>query len=135
MHGTRAALVTKVLASSVLVVVALGACHGGSTPRAGTVGGTPKVDVKAACAALTGLQRSSAALQGVDIGDPAPALAAISKAVDAYNRALSSFEAVAPLSLRPRAELVRAAVVARHFSEAEAARKPIDAWASRHCSS
>lgn len=135
MHGARTAQVTKALASSVLIVVALGACHGGGAPRAGAVGGTPQVDVKAACAALADLQHSSAALNGVDIGDPAPALAAISKAVDAYNGALSSFEAVAPLSLRPRAELVRAAVAARHFSEAEAARKPIDVWAGRHCSS
>jgi hypothetical protein len=129
MQGTRAfrAVLTT------LIAVGLGACHGGGSARGGAAG-TPRVDAKAACAALTDLQRSRAALDGVDISDPAGSLDALTKAIDAYNAALSNFEDVAPVSLRPHAELVRTAVVARHFSEAEVARKPIDAWARRNCS-
>jgi hypothetical protein len=114
------------------IVLILTACHGGSASRFG-LAGPGRVDVKAACGALDGLRRSSDALNGVDIADPDAALAAMAKAVDAYSAALVNFEGFAPANLRAPAEAVRAAVIARHFTQAEAARAPIDAWARHHC--
>jgi hypothetical protein len=127
MYGARATFV-----GACLVVGVLAACHGGGTPR---LGSTPaKPDVKAACASLAGLQRSSDALNGVDVADPQASLTALQKAIDAYDAALARFALVGPAGLRVPADAVRADVVARHFTQAAQARAPIDAWAATHCS-
>ena len=128
MQGARSRIVGACVA-----VLVLAACHGGGAPR---LGSTPaKLDVKAACAALDGLQRSSDALNGVDVADPEASLTALDKAVDAYVVALARFALVGPASLRATAETVRADVVARHFTQAAGARAPIDAWAADRCTS
>jgi hypothetical protein len=129
--GARVILV--VLTTSLSTALLLAACQSGDKPPFGAAGA--KFDEKAACATLDDLRRSSDALNGVDVGDPEPALAALDKAVSAYSAALSTFERIGPSSLRASARKVRAAVVARHFTEAVAARAPIDAWAARHCTS
>ena len=137
MHGSRSRRVGAVISSTITVfvfVLVLAACDdGGGASRFGAAG--TELDEKAACAALAGLSRSGDALKGVDVGDPEPALAALDKAVGAYSTALTTFERVGPSGLRAAVEQVRAAVVARHFTEAAAARTPIDAWAARHCTS
>ena len=118
---------------SCLMVAALASCHGGG----GTAGsaGTDGVDVKAACAALVDLRASSAPLNAVDLANPGASRAALAKAIGAYSAALAAFERVAPVSLRPRAEAVRTAVVAHEFTRAATERAVIDAWAARHCTS
>jgi hypothetical protein len=138
MQGARsrrvgARVISVMLTTLLPTALLVGACQGGDEPPFGAAGA--KFDQKAACATLEDLRRSTDALNGVDVGDPEPALAALDKAVSAYSAALSTFERVGPPSLRVSAQRVRAAVVARHFTEAAAARKPIDAWAARHCSS
>jgi hypothetical protein len=138
MQGARsrrvgARVISVMLTTFLPTALLLASCQGGDKPPFGAAGA--KFDEKAACATLGDLRRSSDALNGVDVGDPVPALAALDKAVDAYSTALSTFERVGPPSLRASARKVRAAVVARHFTEAAAARAPIDAWAARHCTS
>jgi hypothetical protein len=119
-----------------LFVAVLAACHG-SSAKSGAPGSTATggVDVKTACAALGDLERSVQALNGVDVANPGASLTALSRAVRAYSAALRTFEQVGPTDLRPGAEAVRTAVVARHFAEATADRAAIDAWATTHCSS
>ena len=94
-----------------------------------------KLDVKAACEALDSLQHSTDALDGVDVADPAASSTALDRAVDAYAGALVRFALAGPASLRATVARVRAHVIARHFTQADAARAPIDAWAAGNCSS
>jgi hypothetical protein len=138
MHGSRSRRVGAFVISSTFTIVVfvsvLAACDdGGGASRFGAAG--TELDEKAACAALDGLSRAGDALNGVDVGDPEPALAALDQAVGAYSTALTTFERIGPAGLRDAAAKVRAAVVARHFTEAAAARAPIDAWAKRNCDS
>jgi hypothetical protein len=127
MQGARSRIVGACVVAAVLT-----GCRGGA-PR---LGGAPaKLDVKAACAALDGLRRSSDALNGVDVADPQASTTALQKAIDAYGVELERFALSGPASLRASAETVRAEVAARHFTQAAAARAPIDAWAAQHCGS
>jgi hypothetical protein len=126
MHGAC----SRIVGACVLVAL-LAACHGGA---AGRLGSTPaKLDVKAACAALDGVQRSSDALNGVDVADPEASLIALDKAVNTYATALVGFALVGPPSLRTDVAKLRADVIGRRFTQAAAARAPIDAWAATHC--
>jgi hypothetical protein len=133
MHRPRSRRFARV---TVFVVgaVLLGACHSGGPKTIDTSGHGP-VDVKAACGALADLHRAGDTLSGVDVADPGTSLTALTRAVNAYGAALLTFERVAPTDLRPRAAVVRAAVLARHFGQAAVARAEIDTWASAHCSS
>ena len=137
MHGSRSRRVGAFVITSTVLLFGpvIAACDGGGSDASRFGAAGTELDEKAACAALGGLARSRAALDGVDVGDPEPALAALDKAVGAYSTALTTFERVGPASLRAAAEKVRAAVLARHFTEAAAARAPIDAWAAKHCTS
>ena len=128
MQGARSRIV-----GACVVVVVLAGCRGGGTTR---LGARPaKLDVKAACAALEGLRRSSDALNGVDVADPQASSTALQKAIDAYVVELARFALSGPANLRASAETVRAEVAARHFTQAAAARAPIDAWAAGNCRS
>jgi hypothetical protein len=133
MHRVHARRVASA-AGCCLFVLLLGACHGGGAkaPAETAVGGST-VDVKSACAALAGLERSSDALNGVDLGDPATSMHALAVAVAEYSTALLTFERVGPADLRARAEAVRLEVVAHHFGQAAVARAAIDTWATQHC--
>jgi hypothetical protein len=132
MQGSRSRRIGAYALSLSLAVLILTACRGGGGSRFG-LADPGRVDVKAACAELDSLRSSSDALNGVDVADPDAALAAVTKAVGAYSAALVRFQRVAPANLRAPAEAARSAVIARHFTQAEAARAPIDAWAERHC--
>lgn len=136
MQGARsrrvASCVGLLVGTVTMAALGLGACSGGGSSHSGS--GTGGVDVKAACAALADLKQSATALNGVDVSDPQLSLSALAKAVDAYTKALVRFERVAPLRLRAPAERVRTAVRAHHFTEAEDARAPITAWATKNCS-
>jgi hypothetical protein len=132
MQGARSRRVGSRVGSCLVAALLLAACTGGGVSHSGS-GGTGAVDVKAACAALAELKQSAKALNGVDVADPERSQEALAKAVDAYDTALVSFERVAPQRLRAPAGVVRDAVAARHFSDAVAARAPIDAWAAKNC--
>jgi hypothetical protein len=130
MHRARARRV-----AAGVVVLMLAACHGSGSASFTPTSGTAAVDVKAACAALSALGSAGDVLNGVDVADPGTSLAALTKAVDAYSKALAAFALVGPTELRAAAARVRAAVLARHFEAATTERAPIDAWAARHCNS
>jgi hypothetical protein len=121
----------RAAACVVVLSLTLAACGGGSSSGSGPT--AVVVDVKAACAALGDLHRAAGALNGVDVGDPDVAEAALVRAVAAYRGALARFEHAGPPSLRASAETVRAAVEARQFARAAAARAAIDTWAASHC--
>ncbi len=118
--------------------MSLAACHGGGAATSGSSGngsGSSAVDVKSACAALTGLARSDDALKGVNLADPDASSAALAGAVAAYSAALTTFEQVGPADLRATAASMRADVVAHHFGQAAAQRTAISAWAESNCGS
>jgi hypothetical protein len=123
-------------AGACVAALALGACGGGSSgsSAAPLSSGRRVVDVKAACAALADLHRSGDGLNGVNVADPTASEAALVRATAAYRAALVRFERLGPASLRASADAVVAAVAAREFARAAAARAAIDAWASAHCS-
>jgi hypothetical protein len=142
MHGARPRRVARARSAALkriagrvggcLMVLALAACHGSGAKPSFSPDGT--VDAKTACAALAGLNRSSDALDGINVSDPEASETALTKAIAAYSTALVTFEQVGPADLRARAEAVRAAVIAHHFRDAIAARAALDAWAVQHCS-
>ena len=132
MHGARErSVAVVVLAAALVLAVLLAGCHGGDAKPSGP---SASVDKKTACAALASLKQSGVALAGVDISDPTASTTALAKAIRDYGAALVLFERVGPPDLRPHAQAVRAAVVARHFGQAAVARAAIDAWAVEHCS-
>ena len=135
MHAARSRRVAGRVVACVIVLMVT-ACHGGGASSSSSPGASSAaVDVKRACTALADLERSSDALNGVDVADPDTSVAALTKAVDAYSAALLTFERVGPAELQATAATVRAEVIAHHFGQAIAARTAIDAWESSHCSS
>jgi hypothetical protein len=137
MHGARSRRVARLVAGCI-VTMTLTACHGGGSTASGSSGdgsGTRAVDVKSACAALEGLERSSDALKGVNLADPDASSAALAHAVAAFTAALATFEQVGPTDLRATAATMRAEVVAHHFGQAAVARTALTGWAEAHCAS
>jgi hypothetical protein len=137
MHGARSRRVAGLVVGCI-VTVTLTACHGGGTATSGSSGdgtGSRTVDVKSACAALKGLERSGDELKGVNLADPDASSAALAHAIAAYSAALATFAQVGPADLRATAVAMRAEVVAHHFAQAAAARTALSQWDETHCAS
>ena len=118
------------LAVCFLAAALLGACGGG-----GGGGGSSKGDgPEQTCAALDRLAGTAAAVEQANVADPEAFADALSHAVHTYTGELDALRKVAPDELQDAIDDVDHAMSKHHFTDAVAARAPLDHYAAAHCS-
>jgi hypothetical protein len=118
------------LAVCFVATATLVACGGGGGGGGSSKGSGPEQT----CAALDRLAGTAAAVEQANVADPEAFADALSHAVRAYTGELDALRKVAPDELQDAIDEVDHAMSKHHFSDAVAARAPLDEYAAAHCS-
>jgi hypothetical protein len=120
-------------AAALGLTAALAACSTGGGGGSDLGSGTQPVNNGVVCGYVAQLPNSAAALQRVDVRDPAQFATALDNAVKQYVATLDQIAPLVDSKLKPTVSDVRRLVMAHQFAQADTARVPLDTWTADHC--
>ena len=115
-----------VVAGVVVMILALAACSGGSSP-ADSLGPSP------VCPILAKLAQTGQSVAGTDVADPKAFNSALRTAVAKYVHTAQGLRTTVPVNLRDDVDLMIAAAQQHRFTNALRARARIDRYARSEC--